>query len=84
MEHGVCGNHLVFTVPFGVISQRTMEMTAYGKPGKPKSGFPLFPHALEIPGGFPHYHGPGDCLSRKGTRSTIPLAFPFHINLHIA
>ena len=57
-----------------------MEMTAYGKPGKLKSGFPPFPHALEIPAGFPHYHGPGDCLQGKGTRSAFPLAFPFHIN----
>jgi hypothetical protein len=22
-----------------------------------KAGFPLFPHSLEIPSGFPHYHG---------------------------
>jgi DNA polymerase V len=57
-----------------------MEMTAHGKPGKPKSGFPPFPHALEIPAGFPHYHGPGDRLPGKGTRSAFPLAFPFHIN----
>jgi hypothetical protein len=35
-----------------------MEMTEYGKHGKPyKAGFPLFPQSLEIPSGFPHYHG---------------------------
>jgi len=22
-----------------------------------KAGFPPFPHSLEIPSGFPHYHG---------------------------
>jgi hypothetical protein len=25
-----------------------------------KAGFPPFPHSLEIPVGFPHYHGFGD------------------------
>jgi hypothetical protein len=25
-----------------------------------KAGFPLFPHSLEIPSGFPHSHGPDD------------------------
>jgi hypothetical protein len=25
-----------------------------------KAGFPPFPHPLEIPAGFPHYHGNGD------------------------
>jgi hypothetical protein len=25
-----------------------------------KAGFPLFPHPLEIPAGFPHYHGYDD------------------------
>ena len=71
---------LVFIVIFSCHPRRTVEMTAYGKPGKLKSSFPPFPHALEIPAGFPHYHGPGDCLSGKETGSAIPLAFPFHIN----
>jgi hypothetical protein len=25
--------------------------------GSHKAGFPPFPHSLEIPSGFPHYHG---------------------------
>ena len=25
-----------------------------------KAGFPPFPHLLEIPAGFPHFHGYGD------------------------
>ena len=31
-----------------------------------EAGFPLFPHLLEIPAGFPHYSGYGcDCLSSE-------------------
>ncbi len=31
---------------------------ADGSGGKPKTGFPPLPQALEIPPGFPHSHGP--------------------------
>ncbi len=41
---------------------------------KANSRFPPFPYALEIPAGFPHYHGPDEALTK------ILLAFPFHIN----
>ena len=44
-----------------------------------KSGFPPFPHALEIPTGFPHYTVPAAAWQEK-TGSTISLAFAFHIN----
>ena len=33
---------------------------ADGSDGKPKTGFPPLPQALEIPSGFPHSHGGGD------------------------
>jgi hypothetical protein len=33
-------------------------MTADGKRGNPKTGFPLFPPALEIAPRFPHFHRP--------------------------
>jgi len=35
---------------------RDVEMTARGKPGKPKAGFPSFPPPLEIASRFPHFH----------------------------
>ena len=75
--NGVFGNCSVFTVLFS-----RHRATNRGNDGgwKAKSGFPPFPHALEIPAGFPLYHGPGGCLLGKETRSAIPLAFPFHIN----
>jgi len=38
--------------------QRTVEMTGYGKRGKPNPGFPRFPQPLEIAARFPHSHSP--------------------------
>jgi putative transposase len=38
---------------------------ADGSGGKPKAGLPPLPQALEIPPGFPHSHGEGDCFSIK-------------------
>ena len=35
-----------------------VEMTGYGKAGKPKAGFPAFPQPLEIALRFPHFHRP--------------------------
>ena len=38
-----------------------MEMTGCGKAWKAKKpAFHPFPHPLEIPSGFPHYHGYDD------------------------
>jgi hypothetical protein len=34
-----------------------MEIPGYGNHGKPKAGFPVFRHSMEIPTGFPRYHG---------------------------
>jgi hypothetical protein len=39
---------------------RAVEMTVPGKPGKPKTGFPLYPPSLEIAARFPHSHRSDD------------------------
>ncbi len=44
------------------MTSAAVEMTVRGKPGKPKSGFPPFPTALEIASRFPHSHSFDDCL----------------------
>jgi hypothetical protein len=38
----------------------------------PKAGFPPFPHSLEIPAGFPHYHGYGDDYHLSEDRQSPP------------
>jgi integrase len=52
--------------------KQAMEMTGCGKHGKPKAGFPPFPHPLEIPAGFPHYHGYGDDYHLSEDRQSPP------------
>jgi hypothetical protein len=37
-----------------------------------KAGFPPFPHPLEIPAGFPHYHGYGDDYHGSEDRQSPP------------
>jgi hypothetical protein len=37
-----------------------------------KPGFPPFPHPLEIPAGFPHYHGYGDDYHISEDRQSPP------------
>jgi hypothetical protein len=37
-----------------------------------KAGFPPFPHSLEIPAGFPHYHGYGDDYHLSEDRQSPP------------
>jgi hypothetical protein len=37
-----------------------------------KAGFPPFPHPLEIPAGFPHYHGYGDDYHVSEDRQSPP------------
>jgi hypothetical protein len=37
-----------------------------------KAGFPLFPHPLEIPAGFPHYHGYGGDYHVSEDRQSPP------------
>ena len=44
----------------------------YGKHGKPEAGFPLFPHTLEIPPGFPHSHGFDDDYHSIKDRQSPP------------
>ena len=48
-----------------------VEMTARGKPGKPKAGFPSFPPSLEIASRFPHSHIFDDCHTLKCPRSGL-------------
>ena len=36
--------------------KKAVEMTVYGRRGKPKAGFPRRPQPLEIGGRFPHSH----------------------------
>jgi len=46
-----------------------------------KAGFPPFPHSLEIPSGFPHYHGLGDekrYLEARAKTSANPELKPYH------
>lgn len=38
----------------------------------PAAGFPPFPHSLEIPAGFPHYHGYGDDYHLSEDRQSPP------------
>ena len=48
---------------------RAVEMTGYGKRGKPNPGFPRFPQPLEIAARFPHSHSPDDeSLYQKTTQ----------------
>src|SRR5947207_7220990 len=48
---------------------RAVEMTGYGKRGKPNPGFPPFPQPLEIAARFPHSHSPDDeSLYQKTTQ----------------
>jgi hypothetical protein len=46
-------------------------MTAGGKPGNPKTGFPPFPPSLEIAERFPHFHRLDDSLIIKPERKTL-------------
>jgi hypothetical protein len=39
-------------------NKRTVEMTGYGKRGKPKAGFPRFPQPLEIAVAIPTFPQP--------------------------
>ena len=61
-------------------------MTGYGKRGKPKTGFPLFPQPLEIAVRFPHSHRPGGERRWKSgnPKAGFPLShctvFPYQIH----
>src|ERR1700732_3534628 len=61
-------------------------MTGYGKRGKPKTGFPLFPQPLEIAVRFPHSHRPGGKRRWKSgnPKAGFPLShftvFPYQIH----
>jgi hypothetical protein len=59
--------------PFAGGGGRAMEMTACGKPGKPKTGFPSFPPPLEIAARFPHSHSSDDSThtSRPKKHQTV-------------
>jgi hypothetical protein len=57
-------------------------MTDYGKRGKPKAGFPLFPQPLEIAkSAIPTFPQPGDDREEKWKSKTriptFPSRFPF-------
>src|ERR1700687_4327752 len=56
--------------------KRAVEMTGYGKRGKPNTGFPRFPQPLEIARArFPHSHSPGDDTRKSGNpKAGFPLS----------
>jgi hypothetical protein len=61
--------------------KRAVEMTGYGKRGKPKAGFPRFPQPLEIAVAIPHSHSPGDYREGKWkSNSRIP-TFPSRLSI---
>ena len=47
---------------FEQVSEAMESAGADGNGGKPNTGLPPFPQALEIPSGFPHSPQPGGCL----------------------
>ena len=47
---------------FEQASEAMESAGAAGNGGKPNTGLPPFPQALEIPAGFPHSPQPGGCL----------------------
>src|ERR1700687_4637930 len=53
---------------------KAVEMTGYGKRGKPNPGFPPFPQPLEIAARFPHSHSPDYqfSISKKNSRKETP------------
>ena len=58
-------------------AKRAVEMTVYGKRGKPKAGFPSFPTALgNRQSAIPHSHSPGyDREEKWKSKRRIP-TFP--------
>jgi hypothetical protein len=63
-------------------SNRAVEMTGGGKPGKPNAGFPSFPPPLEIASRFPHSHSfDDDYTHSKGQTTTSPMIWqPYFTN----
>ena len=62
--------NVMSTKDAGTRRPRDVEMTARGKPGKPKASFPSFPPSLEIAKRFPHSHIFDDCYTLKQNQIT--------------
>jgi hypothetical protein len=61
--------------------KRAVEMTGYGKRGKPKAGFPRFPQPLEIALAIPTFPQPRDYREEKWkSKSRIP-TFPSRLSI---
>jgi hypothetical protein len=58
-----------------------MEMTGYGKQGKPNSGFPRFPQPLEIALAIPTFPQPRRGAGKWKTTGTFP-TFPLAVCLY--